>query len=100
MATTLNQKYGMTVIVMEHEVEVLAEFADRIIVMDGGRVVMNGAPREIFSRVDELQALGLRVPEATALANLLGQTGHWKGGVPINTAEAARSVNELLGVTA
>jgi energy-coupling factor transport system ATP-binding protein len=100
MATTLNQKYGMTVIVMEHEVEVLAEFADRIIVMDGGRVVMNGAPREIFSRVDELQALGLRVPEATALANLLGKTGHWKGGVPINTAEAARSVNELLGVKA
>lgn len=100
MATTLNQKYGMTVIVMEHEVEVLAEFADRIIVMDGGRVVMNGAPREIFSRVDELQALGLRVPEATALANLLGKTGRWKGGVPINTAEAARSVNELLGVKA
>ena len=100
MATTLNQTYGMTVIVMEHEVEVLAEFADRVIVMDGGRVVMNGAPREIFSRVDELEALGLRVPEATALAGILGKTGHWKGGVPINTAEAVRSVNALLGVKA
>ena len=100
MATTLNQTYGMTVIVMEHEVEVLAEFADRVIVMDGGRVVMNGAPREIFSRVDELQALGLRVPEATALAGILRKTGHWKGGVPINTTEAVHSVNALLGVKA
>jgi len=100
MATTLNQKYGMTVIVIEHEVEVLAEFADRIIVMDGGRIVMNGAPTEIFSRADELQALGLRVPEATALANILGKKGHWKGSVPINTGEAVRSVNALLGVRA
>jgi len=100
MAATLNQDYGMTVIVIEHEVEVLAEHADRIIVMDGGRIVLNGGSAEIFSRVEELQELGLRVPEATSLAHLLGQKGHWKAKTPINSAEAVRAVNEMLKVGA
>lgn len=98
MATTLNQDYGMTVIVVEHEVEVLAHYADRIIVMDHGKVVMNGTPAEIFRQVDTLNALGLRVPEATDLAYRLDQQGMWQGEYPTTTREAVDSVNALVGV--
>jgi energy-coupling factor transporter ATP-binding protein EcfA2 len=97
MAAKLNQERGMTVIVIEHEVEVMAQYADRVIVLDGGRIVMNGTPQEIFSRVDDLAALKLRVPEAAALAWDLRGHGLWSGPVPITTEPAVAAVNTLLG---
>ena len=98
MAAKLNRERGMTVIVIEHEVEVMARYADRVIVLDAGRIVMNGTPQEIFSRVDELDALKLRVPESAALARVLGsEYGLWKGQVPITTEPAVSAINELLG---
>ena len=98
MAAKLNRERGMTVIVIEHEVEVMARYADRVIVLEAGRIVMNGTPQEIFGRVDELAALKLRVPEAAALARVLGsEYGLWKGPVPITTEPAVMAINELLG---
>jgi energy-coupling factor transport system ATP-binding protein len=98
MAAKLNRERGMTVIVIEHEVEVMARYADRVIVLDAGRIVMNGTPQEIFSRVDELDALKLRVPESAALARVLGsEYGLWTGQVPITTEPAVSAINELLG---
>ena len=100
MAGHLNRDEGMTIIVMEHEVEVMGEFADRIIVMDHGRIVMNGSPREVLTRVDELEALGLRAPASAELASLLEKDhGAWTGPLPITTEEAVESVNRALGVT-
>lgn len=97
MAAKLNQERGMTVIVIEHEVEVMARYADRVIVMDKGRVVMNGTPQDIFTRVDDLAALNLRVPEAVVLARLLEKRGLWKGPIPIQTEPAVAAIEELLG---
>jgi energy-coupling factor transport system ATP-binding protein len=98
MATTLNQEFGMTVIVIEHEVEVLALYADRIIVMDGGKVIMNGTPGDIFAQVEKLNSLGLRVPEATDLAHRLKKQKLWKGALPTTTEEAVGAISTLLGV--
>jgi energy-coupling factor transport system ATP-binding protein len=97
MAAKLNRERGMTVIVIEHEVEVMARYADRVIVMDKGRVVMNGTPQDIFTRVDDLAALNLRVPEAVVLARLLEKRGLWEGPIPIQTEPAVAAVYELLG---
>ena len=76
MATVheLNRKEGMTIVHITHYMEVAGE-ADRVIVMDGGHVVMDGTPREVFSRVEELRALSLCVPQATELAYELRQAG-------------------------
>ena len=49
--------------------------ADRVFVMDSGRIVMQGTPREVFSRVDELRQLRLDVPQVTMLAHKLRQAG-------------------------
>lgn len=76
MATVheLNRKEGMTIVHITHYMEEAVE-ADRVIVMDGGHVVMDGTPREVFSRVEELRALSLCVPQATELAYELRQAG-------------------------
>lgn len=96
MAATLNKQRGMTVIVIEHEVEVMARYADRVVVLDHGRIVMNGPPREIFARVDELAALGLRVPESAAIASMLAEQGLWSGEVPTTTEAAVTALNSAL----
>lgn len=63
----LNRTEGITVLLITHYMEEAIE-ADRIIVMDDGRIVMDGQPREIFSRVKELKSHGLDVPQVTELA--------------------------------
>lgn len=96
MAAKLNREDGMTVIVIEHEVEVMARYADRVVVLDAGRIVMNGAPDEIFARVDELAALKLRVPESAAVAAALRARGLWDGPIPTRTEPAVEAVDRLL----
>ena len=66
---------GATVIVVSHSMEDAARFFDRLIVFDHGTVCMDGKPEEIFSRADELTAIGLNVPKATELARALKARG-------------------------
>ena len=70
----LNRAEGITVLLITHYMEEAID-ADRIIVMDGGRIVMDGKPSEIFSRVKELKAYGLDVPQVTELAYELKEAG-------------------------
>lgn len=75
IARRLNREDGMTIIVAEHEVEVLAEYADRIIVLSEGRVALQGTPVEVFSQVAAMADLGLRVPQVTEFADRVGRPG-------------------------
>ena len=70
----LNEKEGVTVILITHYMEEVV-FADHVFVMDQGHVVMQGTPREVFSRVEELKALRLDVPQVTLLSHELKQAG-------------------------
>jgi energy-coupling factor transport system ATP-binding protein len=73
VARRLNRESGMTIVIAEHEVEVLAAHADRIVVLDRGQIVLQGPPEEAFGRVEELTALGLRPPQVTEFAFALGR---------------------------
>jgi energy-coupling factor transport system ATP-binding protein len=70
----LNREEGITVVLITHYMEEVVE-ADHVIVMDDGKVVMQGTPREIFSQVDTLKKLRLDVPQATLLAYELKKRG-------------------------
>ena len=70
----LNRDEGITVVLITHHMNE-AEHADRVIVMNEGRVAMDGAPREVFSRGEELRAIGLDVPQAVELAQKLREKG-------------------------
>ncbi len=70
----LNQKENVTVILITHYMEDVIH-ADRVYVMDGGNIVMEGTPREIFSQVDTLKEYRLDVPQVTLLAHELKEAG-------------------------
>ena len=66
---------GMTVVMVSHSMEDVAENADEVLVMSGGRVLMKGAPDEVFSRREELYRVGLDVPQATRFQSRLRAAG-------------------------
>ena len=73
-AKKLNKEEGITVILITHYMEEVVD-ADQVFVMDDGRIVMHGTPREIFSRVDELKKYRMDVPQVTMLADELIHRG-------------------------
>lgn len=70
----LNRKKGVTIILITHYMEEVTD-ADYVYVMDSGAVVMRGTPREVFSRIESLQAHRMDVPQITLLAHELQQAG-------------------------
>ena len=72
--TALNKKYGITVILITHHMNETIG-ADRLIVMAGGKIVEDGAPREVFTHVENMRRFGLTVPETTALLYELKNAG-------------------------
>jgi energy-coupling factor transport system ATP-binding protein len=70
----LNREQGITVILITHHMNE-AEDADRVIVMDDGKVAMDGLPRQVFANVEELRSMGLTVPDTVALLYDLRQEG-------------------------
>lgn len=72
--TELNRSEGVTVVLITHYMEEVIG-ADRLVVMDDGKIIMDGTPREVFARVEELKRLRLDVPQATELAYELKQCG-------------------------
>lgn len=73
-AHKLNKKKGVTILLITHYMEEVVD-ADYVYVMDKGKIVMDGTPREIFSRVDELKEHRLDVPQITLLAEELRNAG-------------------------
>ncbi len=74
LARKLNREENITIVWITHFMEEAVQ-ADRVIVMDAGRRVMQGAPREVFSHEAEIRAMGLDVPEMTQLAGILRGAG-------------------------
>ncbi len=70
----LNQAKGVTIVLITHYMEEVVD-ADRVFVMDHGKIVMQGTPKQIFSRVDELKEHRMDVPQITLLAHELRQEG-------------------------
>jgi energy-coupling factor transport system ATP-binding protein len=70
----LNEECGITVVQITHYMEEAAT-ADRVIVMDKGRIALQGTPKEVFSQVDKIRALHLDVPQPTELCEALTAAG-------------------------
>ena len=72
---TLRRETGCTIIMVSHSMDDVARYATRLAVLNRGRLVMLGTPGEVFSRAEELEAMGLSVPQATSLARMLRERG-------------------------
>ena len=90
----LNRENHMTVLHITHYMDELID-ADRIVVLDKGKIVMQGTPREVFSHVDELKAIGLDVPQMTAVAHGLRQKGFDLPDNLLDVKETAEAICRL-----
>lgn len=91
----LNRRAGVTVVLITHHMDEAAQ-ADRLVVMSKGRIVADGAPKDVFCHVEELRSIGLTVPEPVALMWELRQAGL---DVPLDTLnddECAQALCALL----
>jgi energy-coupling factor transport system ATP-binding protein len=84
----INKTHGITIVLITHNMEEAIE-ADRIVVMDSGKIVMNGKPKEIFKNVSLMKKIGLDVPQVTELAYELNQCG-------INIETNILTINEMV----
>ena len=70
----INKNYGITIVLITHYMDEAAE-ADRVIVMDDGKIILEGKPREVFSNVKKMKEIGLDVPQVTELCYELQNNG-------------------------
>ncbi len=75
MVKGLHEKTGNTVILVSHSMEDVARYVDRILVMNDGELLYDDSPKEVFAHSEELERIGLAVPEVTKVMNLLRQKG-------------------------
>jgi energy-coupling factor transport system ATP-binding protein len=92
----LNKKQGITVILVEHRLDLTAKYANHLIVMDEGKVRFEGNPREILA-ADETRLIGVGIPKATLLYQMLKKDGlNLSGTTPLSSEELADQLLEAL----
>ena len=93
----VNRRAGVTVVVIEQMVALLSEFCGRIVVMDEGRIALDGTPREVFAHAGELRRIGVDSPRVVRAYNSLAARGLVRGEEPcLNVAEAADMIERLV----
>ena len=75
MVCRIHRERGLTILLVSHNMDDAARLADRILVLDKGHLVMDGPPKEVFSRREELHAIGLSAPSSSELLALLKEKG-------------------------
>jgi len=102
VVSSLRRERDLTTILVEHNTEEIARFADRVILIDRGRVEIDAPPREFFSNVDLLEKSGVEIPQVAIFCNMLRSDPLLKEelskeALPITLEEAYKSVSRLLG---
>lgn len=92
----LNREKGITIIVIEQKLDLLAKYCDQIVVMDHGRIILNGSCRDVLEEQDTLDQVGLQVPSAARLFKRMQKAGIYHSVMPVSDEEAAHLLAELL----
>jgi len=91
----LNKEIGITIILVEHRLDLTSKYANRVIIMDKGRILLDGPPKEILSS-EEARLIGVGIPKATRLYQILKDKGVNLGKIPLSAEEAAETLTEAL----
>lgn len=83
---------GMTVILIEQTVALLAEYCDRVVVIDQGRIALDGTPTDVFSHGETLRAIGVDTPRTVRISNSLAEAGLAPSDSPALTLDGAESL--------
>jgi energy-coupling factor transport system ATP-binding protein len=91
----LNKKLGITVVLVEHRLDLASRYADHVVIMESGTIALDGEPRKIFDS-EEAWLIGVGVPKSVRLWRQLEEHGLAMGDVPVSSAEATRFLKEVL----
>lgn len=91
----LGDQFGITVVLITHYMDEAAR-CDRVVVVDNGKIILDGVPRKVFSHVEQLKSVGLDVPQVTELAWLLRQDGYDLPDDIIFEEECVQAIEKLL----
>lgn len=94
VVVNLNKRLSMSVIIVEHRLSLLAEYADRVIVMDRGEIVLDGSPEDVFID-DKAQTTGIKIPESIMLYRILGKEGILLPRIPLNPSTLVSDLRAL-----
>ena len=89
------QTHGTTVIVVEQKIALMSEYADTLLVLDGGRIALQGSPENVLAQSDKLQEIGVACPRSTSLSVNLRRAGVYTGPACRNVAQAVEVVKEV-----
>lgn len=96
MVAKLHREAGITIILVSHSMEDVAMYVERVIVMDHGRVAYDDTPREVFSHTEELEEMGLAIPEPSKITRKLIELGLDADPGVLTATEAADSIYDAL----
>jgi len=94
--SSLNKDFGMTVVIASHDVDEIERYADRMIVLDHGSIVLEGTPDEVFREVDTLDRMFVHVPDLARLGKSINLGGDRK--LSLDVSKAAAQIKTWLGV--
>jgi energy-coupling factor transport system ATP-binding protein len=97
LISDLHKKIGITIILVSHSMEDVADYVERIIVMNKGRVALDGEPKEVFRHVEELEEMGLAVPQVTYCMRELREAGFDVDTDATTLEEAKNEILKALG---
>ena len=90
----LNETLGMTIILVEHRLDLASQYADRVIIMDKGETILDGKPSEVLG--EKARLIGVGIPRITLLAQLLQKDGLSFTSIPISVEDASVAIRRLL----
>ena len=95
LITDYRDRTGSTVVIVSHSMETAARYADKVVVLNNGKLFMCGSPDEVFSRADEIEKIGLSLPPVTKLIHSLIKEGY---DLPENIYTAHQAAEALLSL--
>ena len=90
----LNKRMGLTVVLVEHRLDLVSRYASRLVVMNKGRIILDGKPSTLFH--DELEEYGINVPRLVRFFRKLEEMGYEFGELPLTTDEAAEVIRRIM----
>jgi len=92
----LNAEHGITVVIVNQELEEVVPYASRLILMDAGKIVSSGSPAEVINESESLERSGVKLPEVAEIALRLKARGAWEGPLPLTVDAAAATLQPRL----
>lgn len=92
----LNRELGITIVIVDQELQEIIPYADRIAIMDDRKILMLDTPEKVLDQADSLRAAGIKLPDVTEIAYQLRKEGRWPGSLPIELESAQQTLHSII----